>query len=216
MQNLAGDRACTQTIVTELERARIDIIYVDQLSGEVPSRLRGRLGPIVFSRGGRYWIADGPVPLAVAVEIYEHPIGRRFVRVGGIGGPPEGTQIAWFTRDGAGIHPTGQAAKYQSARSRWPEAFAGWGPIVFHDDPAAIGAAGYIDRYHIDSEDGLQIFASMLRRYSLDQAVRPPWWEQHHPEAVRAGQTQRATAPTSAQDAEPGWDCDTLELLLDD
>ena len=69
MQNLAGDRACAQTIATELERARIDITYVDQLSGEVPCRLRGQLGPIAFSRGGRYWIADGPVPLAVAVEL---------------------------------------------------------------------------------------------------------------------------------------------------
>jgi hypothetical protein len=217
MQNLADDGACDQTIVSELERAGIDTICVDEL-GDVRSRLRGQLGPIVFSRAARYWIADGPVPLAVALELYDHPIGRRFVRVGGIGGAPEGAQIAWYTSDGAGVHPTAQAAKYRSARDRWPEAFAAWGPILFHDDPAEIGAYGYIDRYHIDSEAGLQIFASTLRQHGIDQALRPLWWEQHHPEAVITSPTQLATVLTSAENAEPAkpWDGDTLELVLDD
>lgn len=220
MKNLAGDRECDQTIVLELERAMIDIIRVDEPSSEVPSRLRGKLGPIALSRGWAYWIADGPIPLAVALELYEHPIGRRFVRVVGVGvgAAPHGIQVAWYTSDGARVYPTAQEAGYRRALETCAEASTMLGPIVFHDRPTTIGASGYINRYHIDSEDGLQMFVSTLRRHSIDQAARPVWWEQHHRETMGYSHQQLATSPPTMETAERAktWDGDTEDLALDD
>jgi hypothetical protein len=220
MRNLLRDRQCDQTIVHELERARIAIIRVDTPSGEVPSRLRGKLGPIVFVRRSTYWVADGPIPIAVALELYEHPIGRRFVHVGAVGtGPvPQGAHVTWHTSDGARVYPVAQGALDRSAHHPHAQAWMTSGPVVLHDRATAIGASGYIDRYSIDSEGGLQLFANTLRSHGIDQSARPSWWGQHHPGAGRTGYTQLLTIPPSCDDTEQAtlWDEDTLDMPPDD
>src|SRR3954471_6442811 len=107
MKNLAGDPDCDRTIVQELERAGLELVRLDQVGSELPSRLRGRLGPIEFTRGWVYWIAEGPVPLLTALDLYAHPIARRDVRVQGqgIGPAPESPWLQWYTPDGARVLP---------------------------------------------------------------------------------------------------------------
>jgi hypothetical protein len=51
------------------------------------------------------------------------------------------------------------------------------GLIVFHDRPTELGATAYIDTYHIDGDDALALFESVLRQHGVEQTVRPTWWD---------------------------------------
>lgn len=83
LSHFSGEPGSEVLVLSELRRAEIQA-YEGELVGEVPSRVYGRLGPIVFRRGSRYWIASGPVPAAVAEDIYAALAGRS-VRVNGNG-----------------------------------------------------------------------------------------------------------------------------------
>ncbi len=86
MKNLAHAADCDRQIREELGRAGIPIIATDRSGREVPYTLTGKLGPFTFTRAWCYWIVDGAVPMRAAQEMYEHPEGRRAVRVGGMAG----------------------------------------------------------------------------------------------------------------------------------
>lgn len=88
MRNLAGDKRSNASIHDELEAAEIEIVEVPEPYGEPHATLIGKLGPFTFRRAWYYWLVEGPVPVAVAMELYEHPIGRKYVRVGGHCGCP--------------------------------------------------------------------------------------------------------------------------------
>jgi hypothetical protein len=101
MRNLAGDPDCDRFIRDELQRALIPIKELDTpQKGEVPAKLQGELGPYTFERAWYYWIVRGDVPLAVAQELYQHPVGKADVRVVGHCGcpPPE----EWSTETSSG------------------------------------------------------------------------------------------------------------------
>jgi hypothetical protein len=209
MKNIAGDRDCDRSIAGELERARIDVVLLETASGEVVSKRRGRLGPIALSRGWVYWVAAGPVPLAVAQALYTDPICRLDVRVDGQydGPPPEAPWVSWYTPDGARVYPVDQQAEYQWGREKWPHIFEHRPPIAFHDDPMSINASGHVDLYHIDSEIGLRAFARTLRKHGIDQRVRPPWWDLHHPPRTDhvAAPTVSVVAPTEVGELVASW-----------
>jgi hypothetical protein len=181
MKDLAGNPACDLVIAGELERSGIEVLPCETGLFGVPSQLFGRLGPIEFWRASLYWVAHGPLPLAVALDLYEDPLARRtlYVHGHGEGPPPQAPWVAWYTSDGARIRSTEQEAWYRRERARRPGAF-GNAAIVFHDDPKSLGASPFIDLYHIDSEIGLQLFADAIRRHGLAQASRPPGWDNHH------------------------------------
>jgi hypothetical protein len=176
LPNLAGDPGCDVHAMNELRRAEIQA-HEGELMDEVPSRVCGRLGPIVFRRAWRYWIARGPVPVAVAEDIYAAPAGRA-VRVNGDGmtPAPEGAQIEWRLPDGALVVPTDEEAEFRRVLARFPQT-EGRGPLVFNDDPRALGAMGYVPLYHVDSQEGLGLFARVLRQHGLHEVARPPWWD---------------------------------------
>jgi len=216
MKNLAGDPTCDRTIVQELERAGVAFVRFGDAEGEVRSRLRGRLGPVEFTRGGVYWIAEGPVPQAVALDLYANQIGRQHVRVHGLADrpPPERPWLRWYTTEGARVLPVEHGAELAHMRERVPHASQTMPAVVIHDDPAVIGAHGYIELYHIDSLDGLQVFTSTLRRHGVHRIALPPWWAAHH------GATSGTVAPLSARSpqrdqAAATWECDTQEMDLD-
>lgn len=139
------------------------------------------IGPIEIFRGqAYYWIASGPVPLAVADELYEHPLGRSAVRVDGdcTCPAPRENRIAWYTPDGRRVY------RFESALNQVPmsplmaqiyEEYRSL--LVFHDQPEQI-ATPYVELYHIDGDEALALFDSVLRKHSVDRAVRPPWWNQ--------------------------------------
>ena len=101
MKNLAGDKDCDVDIEGELTRARIDIVRSDEpIGGEVPARLTGSLDGFTFERRWYYWSVSGPMPLALAEEMYADPIGAGDVRVQGHCAcpPPKDWEVDGFVR----------------------------------------------------------------------------------------------------------------------
>ncbi len=88
MKNLAGDKDCDGPIELELIRCGIEVVRDQPRDGEVPSSLRGALGKFSFRRAWYYWMVNGKVPLAMANELYEDPVGRTDIRVNGHCGCP--------------------------------------------------------------------------------------------------------------------------------
>jgi len=178
LPHLAGDTGCDVRAMDELRRAGIPA-HEGELMGEVPSRAYGRLGPILFLRAWRYWIAQGPVPLAVAEDIYAVPAGRAGVRINGdcMAPPPEAAQIEWRLPDGTLVVPADEEAEFREVLPRFPQIERACGPLVFNNDPRALGATGYVPLYHVDSQEGLVLFARLLRKHGLDKVARPLWWD---------------------------------------
>jgi len=180
MKNLAGDHNCDREIGQELRRSLIPSFYYDGKLGEVPSRMLGKLGPFEFRRAWYYWAVRGPLPLAIALELYADPIGRTDVRVSGHCGcpPPEAPWVKWYTAKGEVVEETKQQAAYEALLARHPEWLRTCQPIVWHDDPASIGATPHVTSYHIDTEVGLRLFCDAVRKHGLDKIERPVWWHE--------------------------------------
>lgn len=87
MGNLAGVFECDPFVELELKLAGIKI-FKKEITSEVPTTFYGRLNGFIFHRAWYYWIVEGLVPLNLAIELYENPIGRKTVRVEGHCGCP--------------------------------------------------------------------------------------------------------------------------------
>jgi len=87
LYNLAGNENCDYFIKAELTLAGIDMVQ-EKDRGEVPAKIKGKLGNFKFSRAWTYWIVKGDVPLSVAEELYADPVGVKYVRVAGHCGCP--------------------------------------------------------------------------------------------------------------------------------
>jgi hypothetical protein len=170
--------ALDRAIARSLERAGIEVARLRQPAGNPASRLRGRLGPIEIARALSGWTASGPLPLPVARALYKHPVARREMRVGARADhpPPEGPWVVWYTADGERVYPVYLQARFLSECERSPALVRMAPAAIFHDEPARIGATAYIDLYHIDSQHGLRVFASVLRAHDVNELVRPAWW----------------------------------------
>lgn len=162
MVNLAGEYPQDNIITSELRLAGITSVWHDEIvkHAEVYTHVSGKLGKFELRRQWYYWSVSGYVPLAVAVEIYADPIGRSDVRAEGHCGcvdPADWAQPTreWHEEQGdihfwMGIHRTSGDA------SRWiRETF----PTV----------PRYIHGYHIDSQEGLCLFAAKLKEHKLDK-----------------------------------------------
>lgn len=180
MRNLAGRSDSDRIIALELDRAELAVVRHDCPLGELPSLLIGRLGPIDFVRESTYYVVAGPIPIEVARDLYRDPIGQCDALIHGNRNrpAPEVPWVAWYTNDGARIYPRVQEVAFLRLQATCPAAFLHAPPPVFHDQPEAIGAIGFVDWYHVISEDGLQVFASMLRRHAVDSRALPSWWDQ--------------------------------------
>ncbi len=166
MRNLAGQQECDEYIKDELERARIPVEHAPAHRNEVPYTLMGRLGEIAFSRAWTYWVADGMVPLEIAEELYDDPVGKTDIRVAGhAGAPPPAEWARWVTPGGAEVSPADQEADYRAFYERHPKAT----PMneAFSDNPEELGARLGVTSYHIDTEVGLRLFADTLKVHSL-------------------------------------------------
>lgn len=112
-----------------------------------------------------YWRVNGPVPLAVAQQIYADPAAND-IRVAGHCGcpPPEDPWITWLMPDGTILTSEAEGATFETMAERHPWANDAMKDYTFSDDPAVKGTArGYIETYHIDSELGLRVFVDYLR-----------------------------------------------------
>lgn len=166
MENLAGLEGCDPQVERELTRAKIDVVKgVRNERSEVPTSITGRLGSFIFQRRWRYWAAIGPVPLAVARELYDDPVGRTDIRASGDAGcrPPE-LWARYLDSTGRELLPAGELSGLSK------EIVA----LVESNDRVRVvsnveveGGQPFITDYHIDSEIGLRVFADTLRKHRL-------------------------------------------------
>jgi hypothetical protein len=172
--NLAGDETCDEAIKRELRLARIPVVEAtanELKHSEVPFTVAGQLGPFRFLRAWYYWKVSGPMPVEVARLLYADPVGKRDVRAGGHCGcpPPDEYGVTWHHPDTGAVLMTQECwLEYQGLSARHPELKKhgppqGYAPA---DDPAAFGR-GVVDNYHIDSQEGLDLFVAMVRVHGL-------------------------------------------------
>src|ERR1043166_5279696 len=147
-----------------------------------PTRMDTRwIGPIELAWAGTYyWIASGPVPLLVARELYDHPLGRSPLRVNGDARcrPPLGSAVAWYTAIGERVYPAQDDPNLRPMSALVADIWQRYRELlVFHDQRWELGATPYIECYHIDGDDAFALFESVLRNHGLDRTSRPEWWE---------------------------------------
>ncbi len=173
MKNLAGVIDADSFVQMELKRAGIPIATVaNNPDHEVDSCHVGvlGLGEFVFHRAWSYWVVKGMVPYEFAKELYEHPVGKTDIRVGGHCGCPSpdtyGTK--WLSRQTGkelcNLRERDACQQIISAGGHAAELVAeSMNKYEFVEDPSAVGE-GFVDTYHIDSELGLYVFAETLKR----------------------------------------------------
>lgn len=137
---------------------------------------------IEITRGhSYYWIADGLVPLQKALKLYANPIGRDMIRVNGNCGcpAPDGIQVVWIAPDGKKVISVENRARCEqyvldgreaADKGEEPGMMADIGADIlrdhhFSDNPALdFDAKGYVEAYHIDSDEALKIFVEELKK----------------------------------------------------
>lgn len=179
MRNLAGNPLCDGYIAQELTRARIPrVTHRSHCVHEVPWSITGKLGPFTFTRAWTYWIVEGLVPLAVAQELYDDPVGVTDIRVTGHCGCPSPAEYSrLYTPEGHAVIEASERPKIEAVMKEMGSTASPFPyPFVYSDDPRARAAQRYVHVYHIDSEVGLRIFVDTLRKHGLDaqrNAVTP-------------------------------------------
>ncbi len=172
MQILNSSPECNEAIKHELQLAGIKVGRANPASGEVISSVTGRLGAFTFRRTESHWAVEGLVPLEAAQEMHADPIARSGLKVGGHYARPAPGQFAtvWLDPQGnlmlrvADKEETEEdlATLYPAAHRRMKRGTR----VDFVADPALCGR-GFVDGYHIDTDDGLLLFADTIRRYGL-------------------------------------------------
>ena len=164
MENLAGNKQCDETIRRELETAGITVLELGQArDAEVPSSLMGVLGPFIFTRAWYYWVVKGDVPLSVADKMYGDPAGEDDVRVAGNCGCPPPNEWAFPKID----------VLFALGVCKGPsdEHSIGEGPtnseLAEMCNSGRIKAPRFVSGYHIDTQEGLNLFSKTMRESGL-------------------------------------------------
>jgi len=167
MINLAGRKDCDEHIERELRHARILIVKGEPTQGEVKTTLSGKLNGFTFERAWYYYVVKGVMPLELALALWEDPLGKDDIRVGGHCGCPSPLEYGATFLDANGLQlyedkDGSQAKKYDGLieRGLLPEdSRNGW---RFCTDRKKEEVTGYIDCYHVDSEAGLRLLADTI------------------------------------------------------
>ena len=187
MQNVAGKTPieADSQLSMELEGAGISVVRapIPHPHPEVHTHVTGLLGEIVFRRAWYYWCVDCWIPYAVALEMWNDPLGKKDVRVGGHCGCPSpleyGTQ--WVNADtGKDILHTREKTQCEAVVNSRTDGmlFEISKKILneneFADAPSeAAKLHGFVDSYHIDSYEGLKLFVATVKKYNC-LAAKPP------------------------------------------
>jgi len=165
--NLAGVTGADTTVEAELTAAGVQTLELPtNLEGEVRTNIIG-LGlrradvAFVFTRAWHYWRVRGNVPLDVANELYKNygRIGREEVRAGGDAGwrPPE-TWVHYIGPTGKQLVEIQPHEKINDIIRKNPKA-------ILVKDPTQ--GMPVVQLYHIDSPEGLRMFAELMRKHIL-------------------------------------------------
>jgi hypothetical protein len=167
MKNLAGVKTCDVYIRDELTAAGIELVDNDRRQHEVPSTVSGRLGHITFDRAQYYWVATGRVPYELARKLYHDSgdLARRDIRVGGHCGCPAPEVYGTDYYDTAGkeivVDEDGHQEKW--FREHMPDKASEYHFVRSKVERKALTANAFVDCYHIDSQEGLNLFAKVIQ-----------------------------------------------------
>ena len=169
MKNLAGHPEADQHCAKELTDAGIDVVFLDAVPRrEVATVVTGRISSshltVTLTRAWYYWVADGLVPLAIAERLYADPIGKRDVRVAGhCGCPPPHEWTTDVDTDGVEICVDPDGSKERECADlakRHPD----WSfPATRFVRGLPSTARRFVASYHIDSAEGLKLFADAIK-----------------------------------------------------
>lgn len=174
MINLAGNKDCDNYILQELATAGIATRRVPLGNTEVPYTIEGRLGLFRLWRSWYYWVVKGLIPLPMAEELYADPIGKGDVRCAGHCACPEPlTQANWYLPDGREVLTMNNKTECEEivAKSKSNSLIGIAVKILrennFAEDPSKVeGVKGYVTDYHIDSQEGLNLFVAAFNKHS--------------------------------------------------
>jgi hypothetical protein len=174
MRNLAGVEDADRFIRRELDEATVErVVHPERISNsEVPTMITGKLGPFKFKRLWYYWSVRGPVPLAVAEELYADPEGRKSVRVAGhCGCPPPAEWATYVDADGNRVveDPDGSQERAANAFFDRHPALRAASAERFVRDRSKAQLTATVESYHIDTQEGLNLFVDTIRRHGLDK-----------------------------------------------
>lgn len=154
---------------TALKAAGIPVVELDPFPGDRVG-YTGKLGPFTFTRShSYYWIVKGPVPIDVANELYADYIGKKDVRSGGHCGCPSPSEYGQSLTAQNGKHVLAQkdVDEFRSFMLKGVIPTNALDRYVLPDTPEAVGAAYFVDLYHIDSQEGLELFADTIKKHKL-------------------------------------------------
>lgn len=167
-------------IIDELETAKIDVVAnLNMLDhSEVPTHLTGKYYDLTFQRYWRYWVVDGYMPLDFAQEIYATDIGKKYIRAGGHGQSlsPE-TQAKLLN-----IHDKRYVIdddKYENYCNDCKEFSSILNDLktkfIRKSECSENDMKLYILSYHIDSQEGLNLFKEIAEKHSIKQFEERIW-----------------------------------------
>lgn len=178
MQNLAGEKSATVVCQGELLAAGITPVPRPLGRGEVATAIRGELRGFTFERLWYYWVVEGPMPLAAAIDMFKSGCsGRTEVRADGISGGVDPVERAvWVDRFGRVVivDPDGtqraRFSRFWTASQTNGNEHREW---VFVKSLADLpDARQVVCAYHVDTPAGLKLIADTIR--SLQGAGEEP------------------------------------------
>jgi hypothetical protein len=166
MINLAGKQSNCQ-ITKELNQAGIPIVaHEEMLNTEPITNLTGQLGNFTFTRAWYYWVVSGELPLQLAEELYNNEIGKKDVRVAGhCGCPPPKEWMEPSKEDQEEIKRDLGYRKDMDVKDMMK--FWKNNEVKYKEECKKYYQ--YIHCYHIDSQEGLNLFVETLKKYNLDK-----------------------------------------------
>lgn len=144
--------------------------------GIQPLFLNGESGPIIggilpgfdLTRACDKWVVKGNIPLAVAMELWENPIGKEGILIHGDSNDPR-EEAVWLTSDGRMLMPVEHKTGFIKLmtgegvpESKINEQFI----FICREEFSGSGAA-YILGYEIVTHEGLKLFVDTVRKYGL-------------------------------------------------
>lgn len=177
MKNLACRRPTPEKIqeindcvCSELKKAGIPAILNDPKErGEVPSEFDGKYKGFYFRRAWYYWMVTGAVPLEVAKELYANPNGVEDVRVTGHCGcpPPEDWAVEIEVNTGRKLVSDKQYEDILQLFEDHQDMLLRWKTEHVRENEAG-EKRSFILSYHIDTQEGLNLFMDTIRKHNLN------------------------------------------------
>lgn len=192
MRNLAGHPEAHNWIRQELALAGVAIVKHPALlpNSEVRTNLTGVMGPFTFYRAWRYWVVRGPTPLKMAQEIYAED---RSIRVrGDAESPPPEDWVTCVARDGREIivvndeenvrvqkYVRGEHSESEYVNEIIQRIIEDKILVSTHLERTEAAEHIFVDSYHIDTQEGLNLFVSKAKEYrkKIDKLAQDcnPW-----------------------------------------